>query len=184
MNLSQLSLLRNILVGSKMFLLCRVFGMDIHPSVKMSLSAKFDKNFPKGMHVGANTYIAFDVVLLAHDRTRGLYLHTRIGENCFIGGRSLILPGITIGDGCVVGAGSVVTKDVPDHSVVAGNPAVVIRSGVQVLAYGRFPGANETELRLRRDDPDVGKLGTKELSKPGERSITQSPNAVHNTDPA
>ena len=42
------------------------------------------------------------------------------GINCFIGGQSLILPGITIGDGSIVGAGSVVTKDVPARTAVAG----------------------------------------------------------------
>jgi chloramphenicol O-acetyltransferase type B len=41
--------------------------------------------------------------------------------------RSIIMPGVTIGEGAVVGAGSVVTKDVPPYSVVAGNPAKVIK---------------------------------------------------------
>ena len=49
-----------------------------------------------------------------------------IGEDCWIGIRSIILPGVTIGDGAVVGAGAVVTKDVEAYSVVAGNPAKVI----------------------------------------------------------
>lgn len=50
-----------------------------------------------------------------------------IGENCWIGGSAVILPGINIGDGCVVGAGSVVTGDFPNNSIIAGNPAKVIR---------------------------------------------------------
>ena len=87
--------------------------MDIHPAAQFSLSTKFDRTFPKGVHVGANSYVAFDVRVLTHDMTRGLYLHTRIGENCFIGGRSLILPGVEIGNNSIVGAGSVVTKSVP-----------------------------------------------------------------------
>lgn len=49
-----------------------------------------------------------------------------IGNNCFIGARSFILPGTTIGNNCIVGAGSVVSGNVPDDSVIAGNPAVII----------------------------------------------------------
>ena len=92
------------------------------------MSAKFDLTNPKGIHVGAYTYVAFDARILAHDMTRGLRLHTRIGRNCFIGGRSLILPGVTIGDSCIVGAGSVVTRSVPSNCVVAGNPARVVKA--------------------------------------------------------
>ena len=50
-----------------------------------------------------------------------------IGNSVFIGARCIILKGVTIGEGAVIGAGSVVTKDVPAHSVVAGNPAKIIR---------------------------------------------------------
>jgi len=113
--------------------------MDIHPSVEMSLSAKFDLTYPAGIHVGEFTYVAFEARILSHDMTRNLRLHTRIGKNCFIGGRSLILPGVEIGDSCVVGAGSVVTKSIPANSVVAGNPARTIQQGVELQSFGRFP---------------------------------------------
>ncbi len=51
-----------------------------------------------------------------------------IGADCWIGGSVVIRPGVTIGDRCVIGAGSVVTKDVPDDTVAAGNPAKPIRT--------------------------------------------------------
>ena len=51
-----------------------------------------------------------------------------LGENVWIGARATILKGVTIGDNAVVGTGSVVTKDVPANTVVAGNPARVIKS--------------------------------------------------------
>lgn len=50
-----------------------------------------------------------------------------IGDDVWIGGRVTILPGVHIGNGAVIGAGSVVTKDVPDFAVVGGNPAKVIK---------------------------------------------------------
>ena len=52
----------------------------------------------------------------------------KIGRGCFLGARALVLKGVTLGDRVVVGAGSVVTRDVPAYSVAAGNPARVVRS--------------------------------------------------------
>jgi len=52
----------------------------------------------------------------------------RIGDRVWIGMRVIVLPGVSLGDGCVIGAGSVVTRDVPAWSLAAGNPARVVRS--------------------------------------------------------
>ena len=51
----------------------------------------------------------------------------RIGRNCWIGAGALIMPGVTIGDNVVIGAGSVVTKDIPSNVVAVGNPCRVLR---------------------------------------------------------
>jgi len=146
--LNRLRALRRVLVETKRWYYNRLWGMDIHPTAEFSLSAKFDRTFAKGVHVGAYSYIAFDARILTHDRTRGLYVDTRVGQNCFVGGGSLILPGVEIGDNCVIGAGSVVTKSVPARSVVAGNPARVLRSDIEVGPYGRFLDADATESAL------------------------------------
>ena len=50
----------------------------------------------------------------------------QIGNNVFVGSGSIILPGVTIGNNVIVGAGSVVRTDIPDDSVVTGNPATII----------------------------------------------------------
>lgn len=52
----------------------------------------------------------------------------KIGDNVFIGARTIVLKGVTIGSGSVIGAGSVVTRDVPERVIAAGNPCEVIRS--------------------------------------------------------
>ena len=51
-----------------------------------------------------------------------------IGNNVHIGNNTIILPNVRIGDNCIIGAGAVVTKSIPDNSVAAGNPAKVIRT--------------------------------------------------------
>ena len=146
--LNRLSGLRRALVEMRRLWLTRVWGMDIDPTAQISLAARLDRTFPIGVHVGPRSYVAFEARILTHDMTRGLYLHTRIGADCFIGGRSLILPGVEIGDNSVVGAGSVVTKSVPPRSLVAGNPARILQSDIRVGPYGRFLDADATEAAL------------------------------------
>lgn len=58
-----------------------------------------------------------------------------IGDRAWIGYRALVLPGVCIGEGAVVGAGSVVTRDVPPFAIVAGNPARVIGERPRSLSY-------------------------------------------------
>jgi len=147
-SLNKLRWLRREIVRVKRFYYTRVWGMDIDPTATFSLSVRFDKTHPAGIHIGARTYIAFDVAILAHDMTRGLRLHTKIGKHCFIGARSIILPGLEIGDESIVGAGSVVTKDVPPHSIVAGNPAQIIRRNVRVGPYGQIVKAEGPKAKL------------------------------------
>jgi maltose O-acetyltransferase len=84
--------------------------------------------------IGDNCILCPNVRLIAHDASTKKSLgYTKIGriqikENCFIGDSSLILPGVTIGPNSIVGAGSVVTRDVPAGMIVAGNPTRVISS--------------------------------------------------------
>lgn len=94
-----------------------------------------------GIEIGRNAKIGPYVVIhdtAYHEVDEGVGARTDkivIGDNVWIGRGAMILPGVTIGDHSVVGAGSVVTKSVPDKTVVAGNPARVIR---QVLASDSY----------------------------------------------
>lgn len=74
-----------------------------------------------------------------HDWTHSAMAPVRICEGAWIGARSIIVKGVTVGPGAVVGMGSVVTKDVPARTMVAGNPARVIRE------VGISPAANINE---------------------------------------
>jgi len=71
----------------------------------MTASARVCARGNIGIHIGAGTYVAFDAVIFSRDGARGLYADTWIGRRCFIGARSIVLPGVRIGDKCVVGAG-------------------------------------------------------------------------------
>jgi acetyltransferase-like isoleucine patch superfamily enzyme len=125
----------------KRWYLATFHGMDLHPTCMLSLKARLDMSHPRGIHIGAYSYVAFDAVILAHDMSRGLRTDTYIGERCFIGGRSIILPGVRVESGSIVGAGSVVTANVPPNSIVAGNPARVLKTGISTTRGGCIRGA-------------------------------------------
>lgn len=94
------------------------------------------------IEIGDDCTISFDVVVLVHDysvnnafravgidaaeRHRVIRRPVKIGSNCFIGARSIIMPGAVLGDNCIVGSGAVVRGSIPAGSIVSGNPATVI----------------------------------------------------------
>lgn len=61
-----------------------------------------------------------------------------IGKNCWIGEHSRICKGVTIGDNSIVAASSVVTKDVPANSIVAGNPAKIVKTDIHLTGHRKF----------------------------------------------
>lgn len=118
---------------------CRfLYGMDIGEGVQISRKAELDRGInPHGIHIGNYTRIA-SAQILTHDACRSLKADVYIGSNCFLASRSIILPGVHIGDDVIVGAGAIVTKDVPSHCIVAGNPARIIRKNIKCSHYGRI----------------------------------------------
>ena len=97
---------------------------------------------PNGVTIGNSVMIGPDVIMITAnhrfdqlDVPMGLqgWEKTRpitIGNDVWIGARVVLLPGVQIGNGCIIGAGSVVTKNVPDYEIWAGNPAHFIRSRI------------------------------------------------------
>lgn len=87
------------------------------------------------VHIGDGTQIGPGVQILAADHPRDAQARAtgaefgrpvRIGRDVWIGGGAILLPGVTVGDGALIGAGSVVTRDVPAGATVVGNPARVL----------------------------------------------------------
>lgn len=88
------------------------------------------------VEIGNNVFFAPNVAVytaghpIHHEARNSLYeygIPVKIGNNVWVGGNSVILPGVTIGDNTVIGAGSVVTKDIPANVIAAGNPCRIIR---------------------------------------------------------
>ena len=97
------------------------------------------RHFP--IHIGDNVSIGPEatILTLGHDPRSPIFEDkggpVKIGDRAWIGYRAIILPGVEIGEGAVVGAGAVVTRDVPPYTIVAGNPAVKIGDRPRDLTY-------------------------------------------------
>lgn len=113
----------------------RLFGYKLGKNVILESKLNLDRVYPELITIGDDTLVGSRVTILSHEhifREEGAPLFpkrlpVKIGKRCFIGVGAVILPGVTIGDECVVGASTVVTKDVPDNSMVVGVPGKVIK---------------------------------------------------------
>lgn len=129
--------IRIYLIRLRIIFLRTVWGFSLSDSVQISFSAFLDKTNPGGIEIGEKTLIARGAIILSHDYSRSLNAVTKIGSYCMIGTNAIVLPGITIGDHVVVGAGSIVTKDIDANSMVAGNPARLLKK-IKTGAYGKI----------------------------------------------
>ncbi len=110
---------RNIFLGDNVYMNFNCIILDVAP-----------------VTLGSNVFLGPNVQiytathpLVAEERNKGLESGKAITvhDNVWIGGSAVLCPGVTIGEGCVIGAGAVVTKNIPARVVVAGNPARVIK---------------------------------------------------------
>ncbi|CAM3010875.1 acyltransferase [Paenibacillus sediminis] len=105
-----------------------VLGMSVGRDTAFALMVMVDVFFPERIKVGNNSIIGYNTTILAHEYLISEYRlgDVVIGDEVLIGANTTILPGVTIGDGAVVAAGSVVHKDVAPGSFVGGNPLRVL----------------------------------------------------------
>lgn len=84
-------------------MLTKFYKMDIGEGAVISHKATLDKGVGKRIHIGKRTWVLAHSVVLGHDVCRNLVADTYIGDDCVIGIRSIIMPGLTIGNQVVIG---------------------------------------------------------------------------------
>jgi acetyltransferase-like isoleucine patch superfamily enzyme len=119
--------------------------------------------------IGKNCHITADVLFVTHDggtliieEFANSFILTgpiTVGDNTYIGTRTTVLPGVKIGNNCIIGAGSVVAKDIPDNSVAVGVPAKVVNTiegyseKIRSVMSGENPRYYSSLEEVRNDDP-------------------------------
>ena len=118
----------------------KMTGCTIGKNVSMGYDIYYDVHNANLITIEDDVWVASRSLILCHKRDLGLYFkNTRYNElgyikapvvlkkGCVIGMASTIMPGVTVGEGAIVGAGSLVVKDVPAWTIVTGNPARVVK---------------------------------------------------------
>jgi len=112
--------------------ICLDNGLKLGRNVTIMPGAYIDSRYAFLISLGDNCSVSNGVIILAHDASTYKFTdgYTRLGkveikENCYIGSNAIILPGVTIGPNVLIAAGSVVNKNIPPNSCVAGVPARV-----------------------------------------------------------
>ncbi|MFV8826525.1 acyltransferase [Alkalihalobacterium sp. APHAB7] len=115
-------------IGLKNWMYRKFLKMKVGDQTAVALMVMMDVMFPEKISIGRNSIIGYNTTILAHEYLIKEYRlgDVIIGHEVMIGANSTILPGVTIGDGAIVSAGTLVHQDVPAGSFVGGNPMRVI----------------------------------------------------------
>ncbi|MTH53776.1 acetyltransferase [Bacillus mangrovi] len=103
-------------------------GVQVGKQTSFALMVMLDIMFPEKIKVGRNTVIGYNTTILAHEYLIKEYRlgDVIIGDEVMVGANTTILPGVVIGDGAIVSAGTLVHKDVPAGAFAGGNPMQII----------------------------------------------------------
>jgi len=131
--------------------LLRLMGYkNIHPSVVLERNLNLDRVDPQSITIKSGCLIASGVTILCHEHVYRnpnnqelpLVKPVEIGERTFVGVGATILPGVTIGQDCIIGAASLVSKDIPNGCLAVGVPAKIIRSNLKMNHKAILVNAN------------------------------------------
>jgi len=143
----------------------RIIGVNMGTNVHIyGNPVKMFGTEPWLVTLGNHVHITTDVMFITHDGGTLLFRHLtpdleisapiKVGDYVYFGVRSIILPGVKIGNNCIIAAGAVVTKDVPDNSVVGGIPAKILKSTQEyyedILKSSIHLGHLKGEIKNRR----------------------------------
>lgn len=106
--------------------LIKAMGTKIGKNVFIGKFCIVDDTFPEFIEIEDRANISFAVAIIAHDASKDQIAKVIIKKGAYIGSRAVILPGVIVGEDSIVGAGAVVTSDVPSRAKVVGVPARVI----------------------------------------------------------
>ncbi|AWM18590.1 heptaprenylglyceryl phosphate O-acetyltransferase [Bacillus inaquosorum] len=128
-------------IGMKNWLYRTFLRMKVGNQTSFALMVMPDIMFPEKISVGTNTIIGYNTTILAHEYLIHEYRIGKvlIGDEVMIGANTTILPGVEIGDGAVVSAGTLVHKDVPAGAFVGGNPMRIIYTKEEMQARLKSP---------------------------------------------
>lgn len=129
--------IRQYIIRFRTLYLVRIWGHKLHPTTIISFSAYLDRTSPDLIEIGEYSIVTRGAMILSHDYSQSKSARLCIGKNCLIGANAIVLPGVSIGDEVVVGAGSVVTKNIESNSIAVGNPAAIIKK-IRTGPYGRI----------------------------------------------
>lgn len=146
-------------------------------------NSRIDSLIPQAVEIGENFVSGPGSMIVAHDAS--LQIHTgmyriekvKIGDNVFIGANAVILPGVNIENNSIIGAGAVVTHNVPEGVVVAGNPARVICTVKEYIdkckhkkcLYMAPESFKKVWDNRQLDDDDIKKFQNKIIEEMGKR---------------
>ncbi|PTX59643.1 acetyltransferase-like isoleucine patch superfamily enzyme [Melghirimyces profundicolus] len=107
----------------------RFLGMEIGHETAFAYKVMVDLLYPERIRIGANSILGYNTTILTHEYLVEEYRlgDVEIGNSVMVGANTTILPGVRIGDGAVIGAGSLVNRDIPAGVLAAGNPVRIIR---------------------------------------------------------